>query len=74
MRFLTCPRCDGRSYERLKTHAYCAACDYSPEFLPRNNEPQVPPWVLKALKAAAQTFNRAAGDGLNYQPQLAGVA
>lgn len=46
----TCPRCYDRSYEVLKTHAYCVSCNYSPDLtdqaLSSDNLP-IPAWAEK---------------------------
>lgn len=47
--FVYCPRCAGRSYEVLKTHAYCSSCNYSPT-LDERNQLSVPQWALDALR------------------------
>lgn len=38
MRFSKCPKCDDTAYEKLLTHEYCLACNYSPEFELRDPE------------------------------------
>ncbi len=47
--FLNCPRCHDRSYEKLRTHSYCASCNYS-EVGPSDELCAIPNWALEALK------------------------
>lgn len=49
----TCPRCEYRSYEVLKTHAYCVNCNYSPDLLDQGmscDDLPVPPWAFASEK------------------------
>jgi hypothetical protein len=52
----TCPRCNDRSYEVLKTHAYCVSCNYSPDLMAKpmsSDDLAIPPWAEKfAAKSA----------------------
>lgn len=54
MYFSKCPRCNEKSYERLKTHSYCVCCNYSPDLdsykKPTADELPIPPWAAKAVK------------------------
>ena len=46
----TCPRCNDRSYEVLRTHAYCVSCNYSPDLLDRpmsSDDLSIPAWAEK---------------------------
>lgn len=49
-----CPRCRGQSYERLRTHSYCADCNYSDTIdqvsADENDDCGIPRWALDALK------------------------
>lgn len=48
----TCPRCNERSYEVLKTHAYCVSCDYSPDLTDQplsSDDLPIPAWAEKAV-------------------------
>ncbi|MGE3261373.1 MAG: hypothetical protein AB7K68_06310 [Bacteriovoracia bacterium] len=50
----TCPRCNERGYEVLKTHAFCVSCNYSPDLMDRprsSDDLPIPAW---AEKVAAQ--------------------
>ena len=50
----TCPRCNERGYEVLKTHAFCVSCNYSPDLMDRpmssDNLP-IPGWAEKVAAA-----------------------
>lgn len=50
----TCPRCNERGYEVLKTHAYCVSCNYSPDLLYRkkmsSDDLPIPEWAAKAVR------------------------
>lgn len=50
----TCPRCNERGYEVLKTHAYCVSCNYSPDLLYPKQAPAddlpIPDWAAKAVR------------------------
>lgn len=52
--FKTCPRCNDRGYEVLKTHAYCVSCNYSPDLLYRkpmsSDDLPIPEWAAKAVR------------------------
>ena len=56
--FQKCPRCDERSYEILKTHAYCAGCDYSPDLMNRQSPDNfaIPPWASNAATSKIHTL------------------
>lgn len=54
--FSICPRCAERAYDRLRTHSYCAACDYSPDF---DEGPAVPEWALKYARETKPNFEKA---------------
>lgn len=44
----TCPRCNDRSYEVLRTHAYCVSCNYSPDLSDRpmsSDDLPIPAWA-----------------------------
>lgn len=49
-----CPRCNEKSYERLKTHSYCVCCNYSPDLdcykKPTVEDLPIPPWAASAVK------------------------
>ena len=50
----TCPRCNERGYEVLKTHAYCVSCNYSPDLMDRPSSPDdlpIPAWAEKVAAA-----------------------
>lgn len=50
----TCPRCNERGYEVLKTHAYCVSCNYSPDLMDRpmsSDDLPIPAWAEKAAAA-----------------------
>jgi len=51
--FSICPRCAERGYDRLRTHAYCVSCNYSPDF---EEELSVPPWVLKYIGETRKSY------------------
>lgn len=54
----TCPRCNERGYEVLKTHAYCVNCNYSPDLIDRrlsSDDLSIPAWAEKA--AASKSGN-----------------
>lgn len=48
----TCPCCNDRSYEVLKTHAYCASCNYSPDLTGHSmssDDLSIPAWAEKIV-------------------------
>jgi hypothetical protein len=50
----TCPRCNERGYEVLKTHAYCVSCNYSPDLMDQptsSDDLPIPTWAEKAAAA-----------------------
>jgi hypothetical protein len=53
--FSICPRCAERGYDRLRTHAYCVSCNYSPDF---EAELSVPPWVLKYIGETRKAYKK----------------
>lgn len=66
--WITCPRCQCESYEVLKSYAHCCACNYSPEFSEKLDEPAIPQWVYKYLgkptKAHAPIVPQSVGGAL----------
>ena len=44
MTLSTCPRCQSGSYEFLRTHAFCANCNFSPD-LEGESEVAIPKWA-----------------------------
>jgi hypothetical protein len=50
------------SLEILKTHAFCAGCNYSPDFEEGN---AIPAWAIRAVNEAEE---REAADALNGVP------
>lgn len=61
--FLTCPRCGEKGFDRLRTHAYCVECNYSPDFEPRPDD--VPEWALKYVNQTRKQF----ADALKSHPE-----
>ena len=49
-----CPRCTERSYEVLKTHAYCMNCNFSFDVMYRGrvsvDDLSIPVWVAKIAR------------------------
>ena len=43
-----CPRCGSFSYEKLKTHAHCPSCLFSPD-IDDHFEPDLPTWAREYL-------------------------
>lgn len=54
MGFTNCPRCGDRSYEKLKSHAHCFGCFYSPEFAASAVE-VIPNWATQSLNESGTT-------------------
>ncbi len=50
-----CPRCDEKSYEKLKTHSYCVCCNYSPDLDDcislKADDLSIPQWATDAIKS-----------------------
>lgn len=55
MYFSKCPRCDEKSYEKLKTHSYCVCCNYSPDLDDyvslRPDDLSIPQWATDAIES-----------------------
>ena len=55
MYFSKCPRCNEKSYERLKTHSYCVCCNYSPDLdcykKATAEDLPIPPWAARAVES-----------------------
>ena len=66
--FQKCPRCDERSYEVLKTHAYCAGCDYSPDLMNRQSPDNfaIPPWASNIVTAKVHSMYAKATEEANH--------
>ena len=62
--YVRCPRCGEVSLEILKTHAFCAGCNYSPDFEEGN---AIPAWAIRAVNEAEE---REAADALNGVPKV----
>ncbi|MGE4233536.1 MAG: hypothetical protein AB7F43_09430 [Bacteriovoracia bacterium] len=43
---LDCPRCGSSGFESLRSHSYCAECNYSPA---DEEASMIPDWALEAL-------------------------
>ena len=54
--FSICPRCGEKAYDRLSTHAYCAECNYSPDF---DEGPAVPEWAIRYARETKSSFEKA---------------
>lgn len=58
----TCPRCNERGYEVLKTHVYCVSCNYSPDLMdrpPSSDDLPIPSWAEKvAVVKPSRTISR----------------
>lgn len=54
----TCPRCNERGYEVLKTHAYCVSCNFSPDLMDQSRTSDDLPIPAWAEKVAAAKPNR----------------
>lgn len=64
--FRTCPRCNERSYEVLRTHAYCVSCNYSPDLTDQrlsSDDLPIPAWADKVATAKAKTKTTQPGEG-----------
>ena len=48
MYFSKCPRCGDQAYEMLRTHDYCASCNYSAEFYAKP-QIQIPKWAFEIV-------------------------
>lgn len=44
-----CRRCGAESFEKLRTHAYCMQCNYSPDLDEPYDEEPVMKWVEKMV-------------------------
>lgn len=71
----TCPRCNERGYEVLKTHAYCVSCNYSPDLMDRpmsSDDLPIPAWAEKA--AAAKSVRSASQSSGEVEESAGGAA
>ena len=57
--FSMCPHCGEKAYDRLRTHAYCAECNYSPDF---DEGPAVPEWAIRYARETKASFVKAMND------------
>lgn len=55
--FLDCPRCGSSAFEALKTHSYCADCNYSPTIENRDVR-SIPKWAIDAIKESASKLKK----------------
>lgn len=69
----TCPRCAERSYEVLKTHAYCLCCNYTPDLLSYHkssgDDLPIPPWAAGAVAQMQPNKTRAVIKSIPVQKQ-----
>ena len=50
IRLAECNRCGSKSYEKLRSHGYCADCNYSPIFDESLDScVEIPDWAIRAL-------------------------
>ena len=62
--YARCPRCGEVSLEILKTHAFCAGCNYSPEL---EEGDAVPAWAIRAVKEAEEREAANAANGASNE-------
>ncbi len=65
----TCPRCNDRSYEVLKTHAYCVSCNYSPDLTDQrlsSDDLPIPAWAEKLATAKGKQKTVRPSDGAEH--------
>lgn len=69
--FSICPSCGLEGFDRLKTHAYCVQCNYSPDF---DEGPNIPPWVFKYIQETKKSFVRKTGEMITHATPIMGAA
>lgn len=61
MYFSKCPRCNEKSYEKLKTHSYCVCCNYSPDLDDRSelkpDDLSIPQWATDVIESHKSVKN-----------------
>lgn len=66
MRLSKCPKCKTHAYEVLSTHSYCLECNFSPDFIEKENS--ILNWALKEIRDAVQFAKSGASYNICQQP------